>query len=89
MSHCINMDEFTIEGNCVSQLPDGLLSSLINLSSITLARNQFASFPLGGPTQFTSVHVNILLLIENKLFLYRTENYFFFLNSQLICNTIK
>ena len=85
MSHCINMDEFTIEGNCVSQLPDGLLSSLINLSSITLARNQFASFPLGGPTQFTSVHVNILLLIENKLFLYRTENYF----SQLICNTIK
>ena len=55
------MDEFTIEGNCVSQLPDGLLSSLINLSSITLARNQFASFPLGGPTQFTSVHVNILI----------------------------
>jgi leucine-rich repeat protein SHOC2 len=69
LSHCINMDEFTIEGNCVSQLPDGLLSSLINLSSITLARNQFASFPLGGPTQFTSVHVNILLLIKNKLFL--------------------
>jgi leucine-rich repeat protein SHOC2 len=75
------MDEFTIEGNCVSQLPviflvyinfsvsangkskfkiknkDGLLSSLTNLSSITLARNQFGSFPLGGPTQFTSVHV--------------------------------
>ena len=66
LSHCINMDEFTIEGNCVSQLPDGLLSSLTNLSSITLARNQFASFPLGGPTQFTSVHVRIFkFFVEN------------------------
>ncbi len=66
LSHCINMDEFTIEGNCVSQLPDGLLSSLTNLSSITLARNQFASFPLGGPTQFTSVHVKN---IQNKFYI--------------------
>jgi len=36
------------------------LSSLTNLSSITLARNQFTAFPMGGPTQFTSVHVKTI-----------------------------
>ena len=32
------------------------MSSLIHLNTISLARNNFNSFPLGGPTQFTSVH---------------------------------
>ena len=35
---------------------EGLLSSLVHLNTISLARNNFNSFPLGGPTQFTSVH---------------------------------
>ena len=39
---------------CVLQ--EGLLSSLVHLNTISLARNNFNSFPLGGPTQFTSVH---------------------------------
>jgi len=41
-------------------LQDGLLSSLTTLSSITLARNAFSSFPSGGPAQFCSVVVSIV-----------------------------
>jgi len=50
------MDEFNIEGNSVSQLPEGLLSSLINLTNITLSRNSFTAYPSGGPAQFTNVY---------------------------------
>lgn len=54
------MDEFNVEGNSISQLPDGLLSSLTNLTSITLSRNAFAAYPSGGPAQFTNVYsINI------------------------------
>jgi leucine-rich repeat protein SHOC2 len=72
LANCSKLDEFNIEGNNVSQLPvcyssdfsflfflifqEGLLSSLVHLNTISLARNNFNSFPLGGPTQFTSVH---------------------------------
>lgn len=56
LSKCINLDEFNVEGNQISQLPDGLLSSLSNLSSLTLSRNAFNSYPMGGPSQFTNVH---------------------------------
>jgi leucine-rich repeat protein SHOC2 len=50
------MDEFNIEGNSISQLPEGLLSSLTNLTSITLSRNSFTAYPSGGPAQFTNVY---------------------------------
>lgn len=56
LSKCIHLDEFNVEGNQLSQLPEGLLSSLSNLSSLTLSRNSFASYPVGGPSQFTNVH---------------------------------
>lgn len=56
LSKCINLDEFNVEGNQISQLPEGLLSSLSNLSSLTLSRNAFNSYPVGGPSQFTNVH---------------------------------
>lgn len=56
LSKCINLDEFNVESNKISQLPEGLLSSLSNLSSLTLSRNSFNSYPVGGPSQFTNVH---------------------------------
>lgn len=56
LSKCIHLDEFNVEGNQISQLPEGLLSSLSNLSSLTLSRNAFNSYPVGGPSQFTNVH---------------------------------
>ena len=40
-------------------LQEGLLSSLSNLTSITLSRNKFEKYPTGGPSQFTSVYVSI------------------------------
>lgn len=55
LSNCSQIQEFNIESNNVNLLPDGLLSSLVNLSSITLSRNKFDSFPMGGPMQFRSV----------------------------------
>jgi leucine-rich repeat protein SHOC2 len=47
---------FNVEGNSISQLPEGLLSSLNNLTSITLSRNAFVAYPTGGPAQFTNVY---------------------------------
>lgn len=41
------LEEFNIEGNSVSEL-SGILASLTLLTSITLSRNSFASFPSGG-----------------------------------------
>ena len=40
-----------MEGNSVARLPEGLLSALNSLTSVTLARNCFTSFPVGGPAQ--------------------------------------
>lgn len=37
-------------------LPQGLLSSLVNLTSLTLARNCFQSYPVGGPSQFSTIY---------------------------------
>lgn len=36
--------------------PQGLLSSLVNLTSLTLARNCFQSYPVGGPSQFSTIY---------------------------------
>ncbi|KAG1667911.1 Leucine-rich repeat protein soc-2 [Nymphon striatum] len=60
LSNCVNMDEFNVEGNTISQLPvnkffEGLLSSLSKLTSLTLSRNAFPSYPIGGPSQFCNV----------------------------------
>jgi len=52
---CSLIEEFNIESNIISVLPEGLLSSLVNLSSVTLSRNKFDGFPVGGPMQFKSV----------------------------------
>ena len=38
---------------------EGLLSSLSNLTSITLSRNKFEKYPTGGPSQFRSVYVSM------------------------------
>ena len=40
LASCALLEEFNIENNSVSCLPDGLLSSLESLSSITVSRNQ-------------------------------------------------
>ena len=37
-------------------LTQGLLSSLVNLTSLTLARNCFQSYPVGGPSQFSTIY---------------------------------
>jgi hypothetical protein len=37
-------------------LSQGLLSSLVNLTSLTLARNCFQSYPVGGPSQFSTIY---------------------------------
>lgn len=37
-------------------LGQGLLSSLVNLTSLTLARNCFQSYPVGGPSQFSTIY---------------------------------
>ena len=47
---------FTLSSFACSRLQEGLLSSLVHLNTISLARNNFNAFPFGGPTQFTSVH---------------------------------
>lgn len=39
-----------------SVLAQGLLSSLVNLTSLTLARNCFQSYPVGGPSQFSTIY---------------------------------
>lgn len=39
-----------------SVLTQGLLSSLVNLTSLTLARNCFQSYPVGGPSQFSTIY---------------------------------
>ena len=64
LANCIQLAEFNIEGNSVSALPDGLLSSLGNLCYITLSRNQFSAFPAGGPAQF--IHVQSLNMEHNQ-----------------------
>lgn len=40
----------------VPTLTQGLLSSLANLTSLTLARNCFQSYPVGGPLQFSTIY---------------------------------
>ena len=45
------MEQYNMEGNGVGRLPEGLLSALTSLTSVTLARNCFTSFPVGGPAQ--------------------------------------
>lgn len=37
-------------------LHQGLLSSLVKLTSLTLARNCFQSYPVGGPSQFSTIY---------------------------------
>lgn len=63
LANCINIEEFNVENNSLSQL-EGLLSSLVNLTSLTLSRNQFVSYPTGGPSQFCNVVVSTI----NKLY---------------------
>lgn len=60
LSNCINMTELNVENNSLSQLPEGLLSSLSNVATVTLSRNQFTSYPVGGPSQFCNVYVSIV-----------------------------
>jgi hypothetical protein len=38
------LEEFNIENNSVSALPDGLLAAVENLTFITISRNQVFSF---------------------------------------------
>lgn len=41
LSHCVNMDEFTIEGNCVSQLPvRSLINKLRFILTIDISKSQ-------------------------------------------------
>lgn len=40
----------------LSVLHQGLLSSLVKLTSLTLARNCFQSYPVGGPSQFSTIY---------------------------------
>ena len=40
LANCVQLEEFNIENNSVSALPEGLLSSLENLLCIALSRNQ-------------------------------------------------
>ena len=55
LANCVNLEEFNIENNCVASLPDGLLAALDKISSITLSRNQFSTYPSGGPAQFVNI----------------------------------
>ncbi|KAL3248287.1 hypothetical protein MRX96_056551 [Rhipicephalus microplus] len=55
LSNCVLITDFNVESNLVSQLPEGLLASFTNLHTLTLSRNNFASYPSGGPAQFTTV----------------------------------
>merc|ERR1719270_344683 len=55
LANCVNLEEFNIENNCVASLPEGLLSSLDKITSITLSRNQFTACPAGGPGQFVNI----------------------------------
>lgn len=41
----------------------GFLSSLVKLSSLTLARNEFEAYPVGGPAQF---HCLVSLNMEHN-----------------------
>lgn len=61
LSNCVLITEFNVENNALSYLPEGLLSSLTHLTSLTLSRNQFTSYPVGGSSQFCSVDVSIFL----------------------------
>ena len=47
---------YCLNNACVSALVQGLLSSLVNLTSLTLARNCFQSYPVGGPSQFSTIY---------------------------------
>ena len=40
LSNCTMLEEFNIENNSVSALPDGLLAAVENLTFITISRNQ-------------------------------------------------
>lgn len=64
LKNCVHMEEFNIEGNSVSEL-QGILANLTLLSSITLSRNSFASFPSGGECGFG---VDLLALSTIVLF---------------------
>ena len=52
------LDEFIIESNKLSTLPDGVLVALNNLKTINLSRNLLAAFPQGGAKQFETVVVS-------------------------------
>jgi leucine-rich repeat protein SHOC2 len=38
LANCVLLEEFNVENNTVASLPEGLLASLDNLTSITLSR---------------------------------------------------
>ena len=42
LSNCTMLEEFNIENNAVSALPEGLLAAVENLTFITISRNQVA-----------------------------------------------
>lgn len=69
LSNCVRLTEFNVENNSLSQLPEGLLSSLSNLNTLTLSRNEFVSYPVGGPSQFCTVHVGFHSLLIDPLLL--------------------
>lgn len=75
LSNCVKLTEFNVENNSLSQLPDGLLSSLSNLSTLTLSRNNFTSYPIGGPSQFCTVHVSKPFSLQNSKF--KIQKFFF------------
>jgi leucine-rich repeat protein SHOC2 len=59
LANCTLLEELNMENNGVSTLPDGLLSALENLALISLSRNNFSTFPSGGPAQFINTMVSL------------------------------
>ncbi|MGH0129272.1 UNVERIFIED_CONTAM: hypothetical protein FKN15_051375 [Acipenser sinensis] len=51
-----NLSSLNRLGLRYNRLSKGLLSSLVNLTSLTLARNCFQSYPVGGPSQFSTIY---------------------------------
>ncbi|EJW72704.1 hypothetical protein WUBG_16388, partial [Wuchereria bancrofti] len=54
MAFCHKLEEFIVESNQLEALPEGMLTSLPNLKTINLSRNELTVFPSGGPQQFAS-----------------------------------
>lgn len=61
LNRCTHLTEFNVENNALISLPDGLLANFTNLGTLTLSRNKFESYPGGGPVQFGTVSVSLLL----------------------------